>query len=86
MTKQTNITTDEAIIHATLDQLYLHDLDPRQDVSDAEIETLAQSINICGLLQNLSGLKDSEGKIGIVAGGRRLRALIREISEELTVP
>ncbi|MEO3416200.1 ParB/Srx family N-terminal domain-containing protein [Roseovarius sp. CAU 1744] len=76
MTKQTNITTDGAIIHATLDQLYLHDLNPRQDVSDAEIETLTQSIKICGLLQNLSGLRDDQGKIGIVAGGRRLRALM----------
>lgn len=75
MTTQSKITTDTAIIYASLDQLYLHNLNPRQEVSDEEIATLAGSIQTCGLLQNLGGLQDDEGKIGIVAGGRRLRAL-----------
>ena len=39
------------------------------------VETLAESIRTCGLLQNLGGLRDESGKVGIVAGGRRLRAL-----------
>ncbi|PHS19330.1 MAG: hypothetical protein COA78_00315 [Blastopirellula sp.] len=75
MTNQSSIPTDTAIIYASLDQLYLHDLNPRQDVSEDEIATLAASIETCGLLQNLGGLQDGTGRIGIVAGGRRLRAL-----------
>lgn len=75
MTNQNPITADSAIIYASLDQLYLHDLNPRQEVPEEAVETLAESIKTCGLLQNLGGLQDKEGKIGIVAGGRRLRAL-----------
>ena len=75
MTNQTVVTADSAIIYASLDQLYLHDLNPRQEVAQAAVETLAESIKTCGLLQNLGGLQDKDGKVGIVAGGRRLRAL-----------
>ena len=73
MTNQSNIVPETAIIYATLDQLYVHDLNPRQDVTEAEIATLAESIDVCGLMQNLGGLQDERSKIGIVAGGRRLR-------------
>lgn len=70
-----------------LDQLYLHPLNPRQEPPEAEIEALAASIAAVGLLQNLSGFADHQIRfrlghqdgnpdhIGIVAGGRRLRAL-----------
>ncbi|MFN7224441.1 MAG: ParB/RepB/Spo0J family partition protein [Paracoccaceae bacterium] len=67
-----------------LDQLYLHPINPRKEPPEAEIEALAASISAVGLLQNLSGFADSDpandnpdhpGDIGIVAGGRRLRAL-----------
>lgn len=75
MTNQSNIPADTAIIYASLDQLFLHDLNPRQDVSGDGVATLAGSIQTCGLLQNLGGLQAENGKIGIVAGGRRLRAL-----------
>ncbi len=75
MTNQANIKPDTGIIYASLDQLYLHDLNPRQEVAQEAIETLADSIKTCGLLQNLGGLQDENGKVGIVAGGRRLRAL-----------
>lgn len=75
MTNQAQVSTETAIIYASLDQLYLHDLNPRQEVAPEAIETLAESIKTCGLLQNLGGLQDGRGKIGIVAGGRRLRAL-----------
>ncbi len=75
MTQQSTIPTDTTIIYASLSQLYLHELNPRQEVSQEDVETLAGSIRTCGLLQNLSGIKDDKGKIGIVAGGRRLRAL-----------
>lgn len=75
MTNQATISTETAIIYASLDQLYLHDLNPRQEVEQDAIETLADSIKTCGLLQNLGGLQGENGKVGIVAGGRRLRAL-----------
>ena len=48
---------------------------PRQEVAQEDVETLADSIRTCGLLQNLGGIQDDDGKIGIVSGGRRLRAL-----------
>ena len=78
MNTQTSIavpTAEDAIIYASLNDLYLHALNPRQDVLEAEITLLSESIRTCGLIQNLSGLADADGKIGIVAGGRRLRAL-----------
>lgn len=70
-----------------LSDLYLHPLNPRQEPPAAEIEALAASIDAVGLLQNLSGFADNQirfrlghhdtnpAHIGIVAGGRRLRAL-----------
>ena len=76
MTKQSEIeAADTSITYALLDQLYLHEMNPRQEVSDAEIASLAESIRLCGLLQNLAGIEDDKGRVGIVAGGRRLRAL-----------
>lgn len=75
MTNQSKIKADSTIIYASLSQLFLHDLNPRQEVAQEDVEALADSIKTCGLLQNLSGIKDDSGKIGIVAGGRRLRAL-----------
>ncbi len=65
-----------AITHVALDRLYLHDANPRQHVKEEDIAALADSIRAVGLLQNLCGAADRKGdRIGIVAGGRRLRAL-----------
>ncbi|MEM1150177.1 MAG: ParB/RepB/Spo0J family partition protein [Pseudomonadota bacterium] len=75
MTNQSKHSTDATIIYASMDQLYLHELNPRQEVAQEAVEALAESIKTCGLLQNLGGLQDESGKIGVVAGGRRLRAL-----------
>ncbi len=50
-------------------------LNPRLSVNEASIEPLAQNLRDLGLIQNLAGLRDPEGRVGIVAGGRRLRAL-----------
>ncbi|NEX45213.1 ParB/RepB/Spo0J family partition protein [Pseudotabrizicola algicola] len=70
-----------------LEMLYLHPLNPRKEPPAAEIEALAASIKAVGLLQNLSGFADHQIRfrlghhdenpdhLGIVAGGRRLRAL-----------
>ncbi|MCA0202966.1 MAG: ParB/RepB/Spo0J family partition protein [Proteobacteria bacterium] len=57
---------------------YLHPLNTRSEPPPADIEALASSIEAIGLLQNLNGWFDpaQPGKLGIVAGGRRLRAMI----------
>lgn len=75
-----------AIEHApiqyfSLDRLYLSPMNPREDVDADGITLLAQSIRAAGLIQNLAGLMDAEGRVGIVAGGRRLRA-ISDLSPE----
>lgn len=55
--------------------LYVHPLNPRGVIDEAGLATLAENIRALGLIQNLAGLRDADGKVGIVAGGRRLRAL-----------
>ena len=65
----------DPIEYYPLESLYLSPLNPRQSHSDDEILELAGSLIACGMLQNLSGLRDAEGRIGIVAGGRRFMAL-----------
>lgn len=79
MTKHGTMTpTDAPLQYLPLGKLYLHDMNPRQSTTDEDIEAIAESITINGLLQNLIGFADpsSSGKIGIVAGGRRLRGLL----------
>ena len=58
-----------------LADLYLHPLNPRAEAPEGEIAALAANIRALGLIQNLAGLRDETGRVGIVAGGRRLRAL-----------
>ncbi|TKA93793.1 chromosome partitioning protein ParB, partial [Cereibacter changlensis] len=48
---------------------------PRQDADAEGIALLAESLIACGLVQNLGGLRDEAGRVAIVFGGRRLRAL-----------
>jgi ParB family transcriptional regulator, chromosome partitioning protein len=57
-----------------LSDLQLSPLNSRQTVSDEEIGAMAESIALCGLLQNLIGL-ERDGRVEIVGGGKRLRAL-----------
>lgn len=62
-----------------LSNLYIHPLNTRSEPPPADIESLADSVSELGLLQNLNGFIDpntDDGHIGIVAGGRRLRALL----------
>ena len=59
----------------SLDDLYLSTLNPRQEHDPESIALLADSLVACGLMQNLGGLRDEDGRIGIVYGGRRLAAL-----------
>ena len=58
-----------------LANLYLSTLNPRQEHEPEGIALLADSLIACGLMQNLGGLRDEDGRIGIVYGGRRLAAL-----------
>ncbi len=58
-----------------IDSLYLHPLNTRSEPPDAEIAAMAASIKSAGLIHNLSGYADNGDSVGIVAGGRRLRAL-----------
>ncbi|MFV1761501.1 ParB/RepB/Spo0J family partition protein [Phaeobacter sp. A90a-4k] len=68
-------------INATVEQvpfgdLYISDLNPRTVIDPAGIEALAANIRDLGLIQNLAGLREEVGtRVGIVAGGRRYRAL-----------
>ena len=68
-----------------LQQLYLHPMNPRQHVPDEDIRAMAQSLASAGLLQNLCGIEE-DGRIGIVAGGRRLRGLKLLASEGTELP
>ena len=73
MIKETNITaTYHQIAFA---DTYVSDLNPRSVIDDASIEALAENIRQLGLIHPLAGLADDEGRTGIVAGGRRHRAL-----------
>jgi len=81
MSKLETFTAPETIETVALSNLYLSDINPRQDVSDEGIALLAESLVTCGLIQNLSGLRDKDGKVGIVAGGRRFRALKLAVTE-----
>lgn len=75
-------TAATGIASFPLEQLYLSNLNPRQDTDAEGIDLLADSIAICGLIQNLAGIMDKDGRIGIVAGGRRLRAIARAIERD----
>ena len=78
MTKQQTIqadTTSAVILQIPLEMLYISDLNPRKAVSEAHIQSLASSIERFGLIHNLAGLMDADGKVEIVAGGCRLRAI-----------
>lgn len=63
------------VVPVPLADLYLSPLNPRQEHDPEGIAALAESLRACGLLQNLAGLPDEAGRVGIVAGGRRLAAL-----------
>ncbi|WP_413221976.1 ParB/RepB/Spo0J family partition protein [Tritonibacter mobilis] len=73
MTKHESITADVELVPYS--DLYVSDLNPRTVINPQGIDALAENIRQLGLLHNLAGLRDEAGKVGIVAGGRRLRAL-----------
>ena len=59
---------------AQLQTLHLSPLNPRQDHDADDIAALAESLKINGIMQNLNVFDGPQG-LGVVAGGRRLRAL-----------
>ena len=74
-----------SIQYFPLAQLYVSNLNPRQDADPEGIDLLADSLAMIGLIQNLSGTVDADGRVGIVAGGRRLRAIARAVERDPTV-
>lgn len=54
---------------------HAHALNSRGVIDAAGLVSLAKNIRALRLIQNLAGLRAAEGRVGIVAGGRRLRAL-----------
>lgn len=76
MNAQTNITAAPVVQNIEFSNLYVDDINPRTVVDDEAIARLAANIKKVGLIQNLAGYcQDGRDRIGIVAGGRRLRAL-----------
>ncbi|AZB60805.1 ParB N-terminal domain-containing protein, partial [Cereibacter sphaeroides] len=63
-----------------LAELRLSPLNSRQEIAAEEVEAMAESLAVAGLLQNLIGHLTPEG-IEIVGGGTRLRALQRLAAE-----
>jgi ParB family chromosome partitioning protein len=64
-----------------LERLDVSPLNPRQSGDPEGEALLAKSLVACGQVQNLVGLRDPDGRVGIVAGGRRLRALTLAVQE-----
>lgn len=70
-------TTPATIKSIAFCDLVISDMNPRDLVNEEGIAQLAENIRKVGLIQNLGGYRSGKGKIEIVAGGRRLRALAR---------
>ena len=73
MTQQSKIIATEA--RFPIAKLSLSPMNPRQDVPEADVIELAESIWAAGLIQSIAGLAGKKDTAEIVAGGRRLRAL-----------
>ena len=54
-----------------LDQLYLSPMNPREGVDAEGIALLAESIKAAGLIQNLAGHPDPDGRVGNRHGVRQ---------------
>ncbi|RKF17738.1 ParB/RepB/Spo0J family partition protein [Altericroceibacterium spongiae] len=63
------------IEHVNFTDLAISPINPRTVIDDSSITALAANLKEMGLIHNLAGLRQDDGKIGIVAGGRRFRAL-----------
>lgn len=87
MSKQDTITAETAILTGTqrfpLADTYVSEHNPRanEEIDQDSIQQLAETIITSGLIQNLCGLIDEDGKVGIVAGRRRWHALQIAVKE-----
>ena len=75
LARETRTTDTPAVESIPLADLYLSDMNPRQEADPEGIALLADSIAMIGLIQPIAGFRDEAGKIGVVAGGRRWRAI-----------
>ncbi|WP_227272036.1 ParB/RepB/Spo0J family partition protein [Roseobacter weihaiensis] len=81
MSKQDTMIAETAISTGTqrfpLADTYVSEHNPRanEEIDQDSIQQLAETIITSGLIQNLCGLIDEDGKVGIVAGRRRWHAL-----------
>ena len=56
-----------AVESIPLADLYLSDMNPRQEAGPKGIALLADSIATIGLIQPIAGFRDEAGKVGVVA-------------------
>jgi len=73
--RDTHAAPAPAVEAIPLADLYLSDMNPRQEADPKGIALLADSIAMIGLIQPIAGFRDEAGKVGVVAGGRRWRAI-----------
>lgn len=84
--KEITAATEQTVVKTMkLTDLYLSELNPRQTASDEDTQLMADSLATVGLIHPVAGLLDKAGKVGIVAGGRRLRGLLRTSHVDSTV-
>ena len=74
MAKSTRIETTPLRL-GPLSELSLSPLNSRQQVPQSEVVAMADSISTVGLLQNLVAHETDDGRLEIVGGGIRMRAL-----------
>lgn len=62
------------IIEINVDQIVPNPSQPRRNFDETELENLAQSIRVNGLIQPIAVRRSAQGRYEIIAGERRLRA------------
>lgn len=62
------------IIEINVDQIVPNPAQPRRNFDETELENLAQSIRVNGLIQPIAVRRSAQGRYEIIAGERRLRA------------
>lgn len=84
MNKETRLTKPDVAFEQSKDtrvelipfsDLTVSELNCRTVIDEDAVKRLADNIRDTGLIQNLAGFRGKDGSVGIVAGGRRLRAL-----------
>ncbi|MEC4667961.1 MAG: ParB/RepB/Spo0J family partition protein [Nitrospirota bacterium] len=95
-TQTTTVTIPEVAQRIPLEQILPNPFQPRNDFSEADISELADSIYKNGILQPILVRRKGDGRYGLIAGERRLRAaklaglstipaMVRNSSDEQTI-